>query len=339
MKNLLLSFILLLTNIIYCQYKEVDWNNYGIKDEVIKCTAVSCINGIFSQMEKVKCSNCAEWADSYRESRGCDVCHNNKYISKRVTHTCYTCNGLGKVKNIHYTKENIAKRERIKDNESKCEELQTLPFPDKNQIARDLIGKKISTWNFDKLEEFTDINSYNDTKNINCDNPEESSYKVSVGLWLEDYITKNTYRGDLELKYKYKNHKWLFSEIVSGSVFKFEGVERTSTKSKKIIIKKDDYYFDAPNVKVNEAKSYIEFEITAGKIDILNMFLTDKRKEILGIQSWKYLTYVKAKYDGNEVKEIKIKGDGSTINLTSNDGESFQVAEELIKEMKNRIKH
>ena len=197
----------------------------------------------------------------------------------------------------------------------------------------------MSTWNFDKLEEFTDINTYDFTKNIDYDNPEESTYVVKVGLWLEGDITKITYTGDVILKYKYKDHKWLFSEIISGWVIKFEGEERSSKKSEKITIKKDDYYFKASNIKVHEDKNSIEFEITTGKIDVLNQFLTAKRKEILGIESWSYLTSVKAKYDGYKIKEVKIKGDGSTINLTINDGESFQVAVELAEQMKARIKY
>ncbi len=339
----LFFLILLLNNIVYSQYKEAYTSNSGVRDEIIKCNGYNCQNGIYSQMENVKCANCAGWADSYRYSRrGCDVCHDNKYINKRVTHTCYKCNGLGKVRNTYYTKENIADREksdRIQENKKKCDELETLSFPDKDQIASDLIGKKISTWNFDKLEEFTDINTYDFTKNIDYDNPEESTYVVKVGLWLEGDITKITYTGDVILKYKYKDHKWLFSEIISGWVIKFEGEERSSKKSEKITIKKDDYYFKASNIKVHEDKNSIEFEITTGKIDVLNQFLTAKRKEILGIESWSYLTSVKAKYDGYKIKEVKIKGDGSTINLTINDGESFQVAVELAEQMKARIKY
>jgi hypothetical protein len=293
-------------------------------------------------MEDVKCTNCAGWADSYRNSRGCDVCHNNKYINKRVTYTCYTCNGLGKVRNTYYTKENIADREksyRIQENKKKCEELETLTFPDKDQIASDLIGKKISGWNFDKLEEFKDIRIKKGSTNINYDNPEESSFEINVDLELEDYKTKEFYVGDVVVNYKFKDHKWFFSEIISGNATNFEGEERIGAKNEKITIKKDDYYFDAPNVKVHETKSSIEFEITNGKVDVLNQFLTAKRKEILGVESWSYLTSVKAKYDGYKIKEVKIKGDGSTINLTINDGERFQVAEEFAEQMKARIKY
>ena len=111
--------------------------------------------------------------------RGCNVCHDNKY-NNRVKHACYTCNGLGKVRNTYYTKENIENRLE----ESNCAALQTkingLDYPTTLEIAESLLGEKVDTLTFDKLDEFGTVKilDYLGVKELNCSYFKESSYTV-----------------------------------------------------------------------------------------------------------------------------------------------------------------
>ncbi|MEI6696057.1 MAG: hypothetical protein WCO13_08310 [Bacteroidota bacterium] len=109
MKKLFFLIILLsLKYTVFCQYTEVD-NEY-IHSEFFKCR--HCIIGVATIEKKYQCRNCADWADSYRNIKGCDVCKNKKFITKRENQKCSYCNGLGIIRNTYYSKENIESRKR-----------------------------------------------------------------------------------------------------------------------------------------------------------------------------------------------------------------------------------
>jgi hypothetical protein len=59
----------------------------------IKCTF--CQKGIATGAVYVSCKNCKDWADSYRNIKGCDVCKNNKYITIYKKGSCNQCGGTG----------------------------------------------------------------------------------------------------------------------------------------------------------------------------------------------------------------------------------------------------
>jgi len=145
--------LIVINSIAYGQYKEVYDEN--IKSEFFKCTGTmfnNCNNGYYIDNVKYNCPNCKNWANSYRNSRGCDVCKNNKYIIKKETIKCSACNGLGKIRNTYYTKEGYDKRKREfetneKEKEAKLkkdeEKLSTQELMLKNSRVVDVKGHKI----------------------------------------------------------------------------------------------------------------------------------------------------------------------------------------------------
>lgn len=111
----------------------------------------------------------------------------------------------------------------------------------------------------------------------------------------------------------------------------------------------DDYYIkvDPKDVQVKDRRSstVIRDNSVVGGVNLIDKFLTDKEKEILGIQNWKAITFAKALQDNRgDVIEVKLKnrfasfGD-KTRRYRVTDGESFQIAKKFSGEVEDRIKY
>lgn len=74
----------------------------------------------------------------------------------------------------------------------------------------------------------------------------------------------------------------------------------------------------------------------------MNMFLTNKEQQLLGINAWDSLWKVLALTDNGEVLSItKIRIEdrkGIFILLTKDDGEKFEIAKRFIQTMKDKIR-
>jgi hypothetical protein len=110
---------IVISNKCYSQYIEV--YNPEIKSEYFDCR--HCESGYYLENVKVTCKNCIDWANSYREIRGCDICKNKKYTIKQKKQFCFSCNGKGIKRNTYYTQEGIEKRENEKQRNQLAEEL------------------------------------------------------------------------------------------------------------------------------------------------------------------------------------------------------------------------
>ena len=111
----------------------------------------------------------------------------------------------------------------------------------------------------------------------------------------------------------------------------------------------DDYYIkvDPKDVQIKDRRSstVIKDNSVTGGINLIDKFLTDKDKEVLGIQNWKAITFAKALQDNRgDVVEVKLKnrfaafGD-KTRKYRVTDGESFQIAKNFSSEVEDRIKY
>lgn len=111
----------------------------------------------------------------------------------------------------------------------------------------------------------------------------------------------------------------------------------------------DDYYIkvDPKDVQIKDRRSstVIKDNSVTGGINLIDKFLTDKDKEVLGIQDWKSITFAKALQDNRgDVVEVKLKnrfaafGDKSRKYRVT-DGESFQIAKKFASEVEDRIKY
>jgi hypothetical protein len=111
----------------------------------------------------------------------------------------------------------------------------------------------------------------------------------------------------------------------------------------------DDYYIkvDPKDVQIKDRRSstVIKDNSVTGGINLIDKFLTDKDKEVLGIQNWKAITFAKALQDNRgDVVEVKLKnrfaafGD-KTRRYRVTDGESFQIAKTFASEVEDRIKY
>lgn len=110
MKKIILIIILIITNVSYSQnYKE-----YSI--EYRSCEICSCNKcsgtGILENYKYIPCNNCKDWASSYRNLKGCDVCKNNKGKYGYVKENCWACDGKGKWRNTYNSRESIEIRKK-----------------------------------------------------------------------------------------------------------------------------------------------------------------------------------------------------------------------------------
>lgn len=216
-----------------------------------------------------------------------------------------------------------------------CNKIKTLSIPTNEEMKKALLGKRIDTWNFDKLEEFKNFYSL-DYRHINCDNLEQSTCEMKVYIDLVDYISSQPYDCEATLKYEYKEGKWTFKEIVSGFVKKHVLTKKEEEKEKKQN-ELDDIY---KNIKVEKSKSKVEyiFNKPCNK-DVFKSFFSERSIEILGLYDCKYITLLEGKYDRDgKITKVKIKWITSgNINHSQEysvyDGEAFQVASRGVLEM------
>lgn len=111
---------------------------------------------------------------------------------------------------------------------------------------------------------------------------------------------------------------------------------------------KDDYFITADpddiSIKNRKNATVIRDKNFKGGINIVDEFLTDKEKEVLGIPTWKAVTLAKTFMNGQgEVIKVKLKNRyAPAFNTTKiyevRDGEAFQIAKKFAKEVEDRIK-
>lgn len=117
----------------------------------------------------------------------------------------------------------------------------------------------------------------------------------------------------------------------------------------KVETKKDDYYItvnpDDVSVKNRRNATVITDNNTDGGINIQDKFLTQKEKEVLGIENWKSITTAKTTLDGNgDIITVKLKNGNAAFGnrrkiYRVTDGESFQVAVKFAKELEDRLRY
>ena len=111
---------------------------------------------------------------------------------------------------------------------------------------------------------------------------------------------------------------------------------------------KDDYFITADpddiSIKNRKNATVIRDKNFKGGINIVDEFLTDKEKEVLGIPTWKAVTLAKTFMNGQgEVIKVKLKNRYAPMFNTAKtyevrDGEAFQIAKKFAKEVEDRIK-
>ena len=111
---------------------------------------------------------------------------------------------------------------------------------------------------------------------------------------------------------------------------------------------KDDYFITADpddiSIKNRKNATVIRDKNFKGGINIVDEFLTDKEKEVLGIPTWKAVTLAKTFMNGQgEVIKVKLKNRYAPMFNTSKtyevrDGEAFQIAKKFAKGVEDRIK-
>jgi hypothetical protein len=111
---------------------------------------------------------------------------------------------------------------------------------------------------------------------------------------------------------------------------------------------KDDYFITADpddiSIKNRKNATVIRDHNFKGGINIVDEFLTDKEKEVLGIPTWKAVTLAKTFMNGQgEVIRVKLKNRYAPLfntvkNYEVQDGEAFQIAKKFAKEVEDRIK-
>ena len=112
--------------------------------------------------------------------------------------------------------------------------------------------------------------------------------------------------------------------------------------------RKDDYFITADpddiSIKNRKNATVIRDHNFKGGINIVDEFLTDKEKEVLGIPTWKAITLAKTFMNGQgEVIKVKLKNRYAPMFNTVKtyevrDGEAFQIAKKFAKEVEDRIK-
>lgn len=122
-----------------------------------------------------------------------------------------------------------------------------------------------------------------------------------------------------------------------------EGKEETGEKIP------DDYYItvdpDDVRIKQRERSTTIRDFNVSGGLNPFDKFLTPRQKEILGIDTWKQITFAKEFLDKRgDIIEVKLKnkfapfGD-RTRKYRVVDGEAFEVAKKFVEETRDRIKY
>lgn len=111
----------------------------------------------------------------------------------------------------------------------------------------------------------------------------------------------------------------------------------------------DDYYIkvDPNDVKIKDRRSstIIRDNFVTGGINLIDKFLSDKEKEVLGVEGWKAISFAKALQDNRgDIVEVKLKNKfaspGDRVRkYRVTDGEAFQIAKKFTTEVEDRIKY
>ena len=97
------------------------------------------------------------------------------------------------------------------------------PFPGKDKIESDLIGKSMPHWNFDNLSEFHDFI-------IVDQKPEDNNISQSIVLVLQDRDEK-LYHSDVEVKYALINDNWQFLSVSQNSYYAIKSTVGTNDRN------------------------------------------------------------------------------------------------------------
>lgn len=106
--------------------------------------------------------------------------------------------------------------------------------------------------------------------------------------------------------------------------------------------KTDDSEFNKTNISVTERSGVIKFTVNENSnIDIMNMFLTNNDKQVLGIKTWSFISFVVAQTDSESfITKIRIQDKkGMFLLLTNEDAEKFEIAKRFIQKMKDKIRY
>ena len=225
MKKHLIYLIIIISNNLYSQYffSKQDSNGYVLISKDASCTYCVCNNcngkGKYLKDFWIPCYNCKDWASSYRNARGCDVCKNKKGKYESRLTQCEPCAGKGQFHNTYLEDHSIKKEDYSNCNIFKSK-IDKAANPTKLEVAEGLLGQTIENWRFDSLDDFgtITIKDYAGIKDVNCSDIQECSYTVDVYLTLQDTKTKKRYTCNMKLKFKFLDNKWVFNKIISGGV-------------------------------------------------------------------------------------------------------------------------
>ena len=214
-------FFIIVVNYTFSQVNYKDIHDKGHWDYR---TCPECKGkGTSSRYYTLVCENCKDWAESYRNIKGCDICKNNKTVKKFLTKPCIWCDGFGKQHNIYWKKENVDLRNKEYNCSQLKEKIWSYKYPTKLELANSLIGKRTENWVYESLDEFIDVKIKNEIGSVffNCENPEECYYVVDVDLKLFDRNTRNVYYARLKIKFTPKDEKWVFDKILTGNISEY----------------------------------------------------------------------------------------------------------------------
>jgi hypothetical protein len=102
---------------------------------------------------------------------------------------------------------------------------------------------------------------------------------------------------------------------------------------------------DDVKIKNRKRKTIIRDKIVDDGVNLLDEFITDKEKDILGISDWKSVTFAKAvKNRSGEVDKIVLRNKYAPLGYKTKkykpaDGEKFEIAKKFIEEADQRIKY
>ncbi len=292
MKKTILIIILIITSASYSQnYIELSVDNRSCEI----CTCGQC-NGTGTReiYRFIPCYNCKNWASSYRDIKGCDVCKNNKGKYGYVKENCNACDGKGKWRNTYNLKENIEAREEqkkiakrnsaISEAKRKREEIEGIERYEKFvKEMSDPVSIKRAKDQIEK-EKRDEADEADRIAKERADRKEEfKANRNPVFVNMVKYATKEVTKSKYELNFKKPLTLDFINRVISDRDKLFIGISKLRT-------------IDYIKVKCKECGE----EMHAG--------------------------YSYSGGNSNDPYSIKISGDGGTTTLDKMDGERFQYA-------------
>lgn len=339
---------------------------FFISQNNIYCQKIDCGfckgSGLIQKRDWIVCSNCKTWPQSYRNKVPCNVCKDNRgYYSAYYNEKCTYCKGSGR----DSYEENLQKYiQKLKDNGS-------------NYSNGWEIGPCLGEINFchaskaiEYLEgDWTILDEYQ--KNLDYDGNRNYSVLYGKEIWLgemfseakkldnqcyqwDGFSSKSRYFYPLrninkafDLNGNYIKHK-NFQNIIDKVDSHFKNLDKLRKGNelvgeevqKQKTAKTDHSAFNKTNIKVTERSGIIKFTVNENSnIDIMNMFLTNNDKQVLGIKTWSFISFVIAQTDSESfITKIRIQDkNGMFLLLTNEDAEKFEIAKRFIQTMKEKI--